>query len=317
MLSILSWALFIAPIFADILSPALQIILSGAGKDQNSYPSDFTRDIAPKPIHSHNDYWRDVPYYSALSVGAVSVEADVWLVNGTLYVGHELAALSSARTLSSLYIQPILDTLKRQNPSTPFTSSSSSKNGVYDTSSGQTLYLWIDVKTDGPTTWSSVLSALAPLKDGGWLTTTDGKTVKPGTVTVIGTGNTPFSYFSPTDPASSASPRYTFYDAPLATLQNTNITSLISPIASTDFAAVFGPVVNDGPLGSAYPIFNGTQLATLRKQLSAASSRGIGARYWDQPLWPVGTRDAVWRLLLDEGVALLNVDDLNAAANLN
>jgi hypothetical protein len=43
--------------------------------------------LLQKPIHSHNDYWRDVPFYSALSVGAFSVEADVWLLNDTLYVG--------------------------------------------------------------------------------------------------------------------------------------------------------------------------------------------------------------------------------------
>lgn len=39
-------------------------------------------------IHSHNDYWRDVPLFSALSHGVTSVEADVWLnpKDGRLYV---------------------------------------------------------------------------------------------------------------------------------------------------------------------------------------------------------------------------------------
>ena len=32
-----------------------------------------------KNIHSHNDYWRDVPLYSALANGVRSIEADVWL----------------------------------------------------------------------------------------------------------------------------------------------------------------------------------------------------------------------------------------------
>ncbi len=30
--------------------------------------------------------WRDVPLFTALSLGVASVEAYVWLVNGTLFV---------------------------------------------------------------------------------------------------------------------------------------------------------------------------------------------------------------------------------------
>lgn len=30
--------------------------------------------------------WRDVPLFTALSLGVASVEADVWLMNGTLFV---------------------------------------------------------------------------------------------------------------------------------------------------------------------------------------------------------------------------------------
>ncbi|KAK5278230.1 hypothetical protein LTR40_009410, partial [Exophiala xenobiotica] len=67
------------------ISTTLQNILSNThNSDAYTYPTDFTRGIIPKPIHSHNDYWRDIPFYSALSVGCVSVEADVWLYNNTL-----------------------------------------------------------------------------------------------------------------------------------------------------------------------------------------------------------------------------------------
>jgi hypothetical protein len=128
-------------------------------------------------------------------------------------------------------------------------------------------------------------------------------------VTVIGTGNTPESYFLPNDPASSSSPRFVFYDAQLASLNqtaNANITNLITPIASTQFSWQFGQVVKEG--------LNDTQLALLRSQIAYANSKGIGTRYWDQPGWPVGTRNAVWRTLINEGVTLLNVDDLEGAA---
>ncbi|TID22782.1 Phosphoribosylformylglycinamidine synthase [Venturia nashicola] len=292
------------------MSDTLQNILANThGSNLYTYPTDLTRGIVPKPIHSHNDYWRDVPFYSALSAGAISVEADVWLINGTLYVGHEISALTPERTFASLYIDPILDTIKRQNPTTQFVSSET-KNGVYDTDSGQTLYLWIDLKTDGPTTWPAVLSALAPLKDAGYLTTTNGKTTTRGAVTAIGTGNTPRGYFLPQDPATSSSPRFTFLDAQLSTLNTSagiNVTSLITPIASAQFSAQFGKVVAEG--------LNSTQLDLLRSQISCAKSRGIGARYWDQPGWPLGTRNALWRSLLEEGVALLNVDDLQGASD--
>lgn len=106
--------------------------------------------------------WRDVPFYSALSVGAISIEADVWLYNGTLFVGHEISALTPARTFESLYIKPILDVLKRQNPNSSFVPSPT-HNGVYDTIGGQTLYLFVDLKTDGAKTWPVVVKALEPL----------------------------------------------------------------------------------------------------------------------------------------------------------
>jgi hypothetical protein len=99
-----------------------------------------------------------------------------------------------------------------------------------------------------------------------------------------------------------------FWDAPIPTLNSTfsNITALVSPIASTDFAANFGPV-----LGTS---LNETQLALLRAQVATAHDKGIKLRYWDQPDWPLSTRDGIWRQLSTEGVDLINADDVAAAA---
>ncbi|KAL5116618.1 hypothetical protein ACEQ8H_005496 [Pleosporales sp. CAS-2024a] len=284
-------------------SGALQNILLNTDKsDKYHYPTDFTREIIPKPFHSHNDYWRDVPLYSCLSYGAISTEADVWLVNGTLHIGHEPSALTDARTLSSLYIEPLLDTLSRQNPSTKY-SQQASQNGVYDISSGQTLYLFIDMKTAPQDTWPAILSALQPLRSGNWLTTYDGKTLTQRPVTVVGTGNTQYA------DVMKYLPRDVFFDAPLATLGNatyTNLTVNESPIASTNFAASFGNVKGKE--------MNTTQLALLQSQIKTAHDRGIMTRYWNQPAWPIGTRNAVWRTLWEQGSDLLNVDDLKGAS---
>lgn len=288
------------------INSALQKVLSDASSDPKyTYPTSFTQGIIPKSFHSHNDYWRPVPFYSALSAGAISIEADVWLYNGTLHVGHEESALTNERTFDSLYIQPILSVLHNQNPNSSFlTNGATTKNGVYDTSGGQTLYLFVDVKTDGPTTFPYVVEALRPLRDAGYLTTVNGTTVTSGPVTVIGTGNTPL------DQVQGVSPRDYFYDAPIPTLATTfaNITADVSPIASTDFAVQFPDVVSNTG-------FTAAQLALLKTQVAVAHAKGILLRYWDQPGWPVGTRNSVWRILWDNGVDILNVDDLEGVAS--
>ncbi|RMZ89897.1 hypothetical protein DV736_g2874, partial [Chaetothyriales sp. CBS 134916] len=292
-----------SPLPQDLdISSSLQNVLENThDSDLYTYPTDLTRGVVPKQIHSHNDYWRDVPFYEALSVGAISVEADVWLINNTLHVGHEPSALTSARTFQSLYIGPILDTLQRQNPITEFVGAGT-KNGVFDTSSTQTLYLFVDVKTDGTTTWPEVIKGLQPLRDAGYLTTFDGTKVSTGPVTVVGTGNTPLNQIQ------GVAPRDYFFDANLAALNTTqaDITSDISPIASAQFSAYIG-----GINGTA---FSAEQVAAVREYLAEASARGIGGRFWDTPAWPISKRNAVWTTLLEEGVALLNADNVYEAA---
>ncbi|CZT21390.1 uncharacterized protein RCC_07253 [Ramularia collo-cygni] len=286
------------------LSSSLQEILSHAHQGPlYTYPTSLTQGIIPKAMHSHNDYWRPIPFYSALAAGAISVEADVWLYDGTLHVGHEESALTNERTLDSLYIQPILSVLQAQNPSNSSFVHGTTKNGVFDTNNGQTLYLFIDVKTDGPSTWPAVVKALQPLRSSGYLSTFNGTGVTAGPVTVIGTGNTPLSQ------VQEVSPRDFFYDASLPVLNTaqSNITSDVSPIASTSFTSQFGMAKN-GTLTAA-------QTKLLKAQIEMAHRKNIKVRYWDQPLWPVGTRNAVWRLLWNAGADLINVDDLEGAAN--
>lgn len=68
------------------LSQDIQSVLAVNNNSLYHYPTDLTQGIMPKNVHSHNDYWRAKPFYTALSNGVISVEADVWLYNGTLYV---------------------------------------------------------------------------------------------------------------------------------------------------------------------------------------------------------------------------------------
>src|SRR3954453_13573862 len=70
--------------------------------------------VAPLPnAHAHNDYAHKRPLFDALDHGFTSVEADVFLVDGNLLVGHDPGALKSERTLESLYLAPLADRVKQ------------------------------------------------------------------------------------------------------------------------------------------------------------------------------------------------------------
>ena len=55
--------------------------------------------------HSHNDYERRGAFQDAYNQQFGSIEADVFLVNDTLYVAHNLKDVKPKRTLSELYIK--------------------------------------------------------------------------------------------------------------------------------------------------------------------------------------------------------------------
>ena len=52
--------------------------------------------------HAHNDYLHARPLFDALDHGFASVEADIFLVDGKLLVGHAKSELKADRTLQAL-----------------------------------------------------------------------------------------------------------------------------------------------------------------------------------------------------------------------
>lgn len=59
--------------------------------------------------HSHNDYEQNIPFLRAYYAGMGSIEADVFLRNGKLYVAHNAADIQPSRTLEALYLRPIAE----------------------------------------------------------------------------------------------------------------------------------------------------------------------------------------------------------------
>lgn len=153
----------------------------------------------------------------------------------------------------------------------------------------------------------------------GWLAHFDGTTVVQGLITVVGTGNTPFDLL-----VANTTYRDIFFDAPLEELWDDDsipITGYENLLVSEEYTpenSYYASVSFQEEIGKPW---HGTltpqQVLKIRGQVLGAKSRGLRARYWDTPAWPVGRRDHVWDVLMREGVGPLNVDDLEAARERN
>ncbi|KAF7585814.1 Altered inheritance of mitochondria protein 6 [Aspergillus hancockii] len=315
------------------------------GTDHSRWPTDFSRDITPVGCHSHNDYWRPVPLFSAIKAGCVGVEADVWLFEEELYVGHTTSSLTQQRTLRNLYIEPLMKILEKQNPNTGFHPTVGQPvQGVFDTDPFRSLILLIDFKTDGDATWNRVVSQLSPLRDRGYLTYFNGTDVVNGPITVVGTGNTPFNMVT-----ANTTYRDIFFDAPLEKMaenddEGARSQSLENQAAEDEQVVAGRSTENVGQGLSGIPgadinpdTFNWTnsyyasvsfmqsigipwffrlndrQMAKIRAQVRGAHRRGLKVRYWELPSWPRSLRNHIWTVLVGEGVDMLNVDDLQSA----
>jgi alkaline phosphatase len=97
--------------------------------------------------HSHNDYINPIPFYTAYGAGFGSIEADIFLINDSLFVGHELADVKAKRTLEKLYLQPI-DSCIQQHGGWVYPNKTSS------------LQLLIDVKLEAVSTLKKLMEVL-------------------------------------------------------------------------------------------------------------------------------------------------------------
>ncbi|SMR47642.1 unnamed protein product [Zymoseptoria tritici ST99CH_3D1] len=281
-----------------------------------NYPTDATRNVQPIPCHSHNDYWRRVPLFEAIHYGCTSVEADVWKFDEELFVGHDTASLTRNRTLQSLYVNPLVDLLDRMNdPTTLLPSIRTTPRGIFDEAPEQSLVLLIDFKTNGAETFPLVLQHLEPLRAKDYLTYHDGTILHSRPITIVVTGNAPFDLI-----LNMTTHRDVFFDAPLSAMFEPPSPLFAAPIPTNEQKynttnSLYASVSFTHAIGFPWRgRLSSSQLHLLRGQIRGAHRRGLKVRYWDTPGWPVNLRDAIWGVLMEEGVDVLNVDDLRGAA---
>ncbi|PHN05958.1 phosphatidylinositol-specific phospholipase C/glycerophosphodiester phosphodiesterase family protein [Flavilitoribacter nigricans] len=101
--------------------------------------------FAPIPYaHAHNDYEHERPLLDALDHGFTSIEADVFAIDGDLYVYHNRPdQVDPARTLKQLYLEPLRERISKNN------------GQVYPGYDGH-FQLMIDIKTDAAETYSLI-----------------------------------------------------------------------------------------------------------------------------------------------------------------
>jgi hypothetical protein len=115
------------------------------------------------PAYSHNDYLNTHPLDDALSLGYQGAEADVFLVNGKLQLGHERRAAVKDGSLEALYLVPLSALVARCGTLT---------------ASGQPFLLTLEIKETSRPTFDSLVATLARYPD--LFSESNGKTAAHG-----------------------------------------------------------------------------------------------------------------------------------------
>ncbi len=230
-------------------------------------------------LHGHNDYLQLVPLTRALELGLGSIEVDVYLVDGELRVGHERWQLRPGRTLSSLYLDPLLARLRA---------------GQSLRSDGEPLVLLVDIKADGAGVYRALRGLLPRYRD--LLTRfVDGR-IEPGAVTIALSGARPEAM------VAADRDRWCAIDGRLGDLdrQPPPPPDLI-PWVSGSWRSLSDWTGSDELMPE--------EVAMVRDLVQRAHAQGRALRFWGAP-----DRREAWEAFFDLGVDRIGSDQPKKAA---
>ncbi len=233
--------------------------------------------VVPLPqAHAHNDYEHNRPLLDALAHGFTSVEADVHLIDGELYVAHARPLFKNKKkTLEALYLEPLAQRVHAHEGS------------VYPGYEGEFL-LMIDIKADGEAVYQLLHQQLKAYRD--ILTFYESGEKKTGAVTIFLSGD------RPVDLAKADPNRLVGIDGRPSDL-------------GKGYTADFMPVISDsyknhlswkakGPISE-------KEWAYLQRLAERVHAEGKKLRLWASP-----DRPLAWKTLKAAGVDLINTDKL-------
>lgn len=228
--------------------------------------------------HAHNDYEHDRPLLDALDHGFTSAEADVWLVDGELYLGHDRPDLD--RTLRAEYLEPLAQRFRENG-------------GAIHAKWRDSLRLLIDVKSEGTAAWPVIDRQLAAYPQ--LFSAFRQGRVHERAVTAVISGNRDVGAMQ------AATTRFSFYDGRMSDLGGPLSASLV-PLISDNWTKFFTwQGVGAMPAG---------ERAKLHEIVATAHANGQQVRFWATPDLALPNREALWRELVAADVDVLNTDDL-------
>ena len=229
----------------------------------------------PVLIHSHNDYAQRVPFYQAYAQQVSSIEADVFLHDGQLLVGHDVEDLRADMTFEALYVEPIV-TLFARNGGRAFRDSD------------QMLQLMVELKSETDPTLRAVAALL-----GRWPEVFDPE-VNPAAVRVAVTGRVP------APEAFDRYPRFLGFDGAWDADYTPEQLERIALISTNfrDFSQWNGK-------GTIIP----AEKERLEQVIDRAHEQGKPVRFWNAP---EGT--TVYYTFYDMGIDYINTDNPEVCA---
>lgn len=234
----------------------------------------------PYPAHAHNDYNHERPLIDAMEHNFRSIEADVFSRGDSAYVAHNRRDISPGKTLRALYLDPLSSYL------------AAGGGTQYDTSSP--LILLTDIKDNGLSTYQLLHRILQDYREMLCAVTPEG--IIPGRVMAIVSGNRPIEFMMEQDL------RFVFVDGRMNDLSVQYPASLM-PLVSDNWTRYFS-WKGEGEVPT-------EEYVQLKNYVNQAHENGQLIRFWATPDSPGKERNAVWTLLLEAGVDLINTDDLD------
>lgn len=225
--------------------------------------------------HSHNDYQHRRPCLDALDHGFGSIEADIYLVDDQLLVGHDESDLTPKRTLQALYLDPLRERARQ--------------NGGRIYPGGGPIWLLIDLKQPGEAIHETLEKLLAEYDD--IISSVVKGQVTERAVRVVLSGDRSWEWLA------AASTRHSGGDGRLADLDSPRPAHLM-PWISDKWSNRF-QWKGKGPLSA-------EERALLRQYVAQAHAAGRCLRFWAVPDNPTA-----WKELSAAGVDLINTDKLD------